>query len=80
MSRYCQYCVNNGFRNGQSTHHCLLFMLESLKKALDNGISTSILHAYGFSRTTLHLVHDYLSERKKRTKIGTTYCSWREII
>ena len=32
-----------GFRKGQSTHHCLLFMLESLKKSLDKGLSTDIL-------------------------------------
>ena len=32
-----------GFRKGQSTQHCLLFMLETLKKALDKGLSTGIL-------------------------------------
>ena len=89
-----------GFRKGHSTQHCLLFMLEFLKKAFDNGLSTGILltdlskafdcishdlliaklHAYGFSRKSLHLVHDYLSERKQRTRIGTTFSSWREII
>ena len=87
-------------RKGQSTQHCLLFMLESLKKTLDKGLSTGILltdlskafdctsrdlliaklHANGFSRKSLHLVHDYLSERKQRIKIDTTYSSWREII
>ena len=28
-----------GFRKGHSTQHCLLFMLEDLKKALDKGLS-----------------------------------------
>ena len=32
-----------GFRKGHSTQHCLLFMLEKLKKALDNGLTTGIL-------------------------------------
>ena len=34
-----------GFRKGHSTQHCLLFMLEKLKKALDKGLSTGILPA-----------------------------------
>ena len=32
-----------GFRKGHSTQHCLLFMLEKLKKALDKGLTTGIL-------------------------------------
>ena len=32
-----------GFRKGNSTQHCLLFMLEKLKKALNNGQFTGIL-------------------------------------
>ena len=32
-----------GFREGYSTQHCLLFMLERLKKALDKGLITGIL-------------------------------------
>ena len=32
-----------GFRKDHSTQHCLLFMLESLKNALDKGLCTGIL-------------------------------------
>ena len=32
-----------GFRKGQSTQHGLLFMLEKLKKALDNDLCTGML-------------------------------------
>ena len=32
-----------GFRKGQSTQHCLLYMLENLRKALDKGMYTGIL-------------------------------------
>ena len=32
-----------GFRKGHSTQHCLLYMLENLKKAMDKGLSTGIL-------------------------------------
>ena len=33
----------SGFRKGHSTQHCLLFMLERIKKALDKGLCTGIL-------------------------------------
>ena len=32
-----------GFRKGHSTQHCLLFMMENLKKALDKGLCTGVL-------------------------------------
>ena len=32
-----------GFRKGQSTQHCLIFMLESLRNALDKGLCTGTL-------------------------------------
>ena len=32
-----------GFRKGHSTQHCLLFMLENLRKFLDKGLKTGIL-------------------------------------
>ena len=32
-----------GFRKGYNPQHCLLFMLESLKSALDKGLCTGIL-------------------------------------
>ena len=38
------------------------------------------LNAYGFSLPALKLVHDYLSNRKQRTKVNRTYRSWLEIV
>ena len=44
-----EYFVNifskylGGFRKGHNTQHCLLYMLENLKKATDKGLSTGIL-------------------------------------
>ena len=89
-----------GFRKGHSTQHCLLFMLEKLRKYLDNGLKTGILltdlskafgsishslilaklNAYGFSKTSLDLINNYLSGRTQRTKIGDCFSSWREIV
>ena len=38
------------------------------------------LNAYGFRLRALKLVHDYLSNRKQRTKVNRTYSSWLEIV
>ena len=36
--------------------------------------------AYGFSLPALKLVHDYLSNRKQRTKVNISYSFWLEIV
>ena len=40
---------------------------------------TAKLNAFGFSQLALQLVHDYLSNRKQRTKIDDNCSSWSEI-
>ena len=58
-------------------------LLTDLSKAfdcLDHELVIAELKAYGFSLTALKLVHNYLSNRKQRTKINSTYSSLLEII
>ena len=38
------------------------------------------LNAYGFSLQALRLIHDYLSNRKQRTRINNSYSAWMEIV
>ena len=38
------------------------------------------LNAYGFSLPALRLIHDYLSNRKQRTRINNSYSAWMEIV
>ena len=38
------------------------------------------MHAYGFSLAALRLFHNYLFNRKQRTKISESYSSWEEIL
>ena len=47
---------------------------------LDHELLIAKLNAYGFSLTALKLVHNYLSNRKQRTKINSSYSSLLEII
>ena len=58
-------------------------LLRDLSKAfdcLDHELLTAKLNAYGFSLPALQLINDYLSNRKQRTKIENTYCTWLDII
>ena len=38
------------------------------------------LKAYGFSLPVLRLVHDYLLNKKQRTRINNSYSTWTEIV
>ena len=58
-------------------------LLTDLSKAfdcLDYELLIAKLNAYGFSLPALKLVHDYLSNRKQRTKVNRTYSSWLETV
>ena len=47
---------------------------------LDHELLTAKLNTYGFTLPALRLIHDYLSNRKQRTKIDDNYSSWSEIL
>ena len=58
-------------------------LLTDLSKAFDclvHDLLIAKLHAYGFSKEALSIIHDYLTGRKQRTKINDKYSSWSEII
>ena len=58
-------------------------LLTDLSKAFDchdHELLIAKLNAYGFSLPALKLVHDYLSNRKQRTKVNRTYSSWLDIV
>ena len=53
-------------------------LLTDLSKAFDclnHELLITKLNAYGFSLPALKLVHDYLANRKQRTKVNRTYSS-----
>ena len=58
-------------------------LLTDLSKAFDcmsHELLIAKLHAYGFSKEALNLIHSYLSNRKQRTKIGDIYSVWDDIL
>ena len=38
------------------------------------------LNAYGFDSTAIRLIHNYLSGRRQRTKVGNSFSSWKDIL
>ena len=58
-------------------------LLTDLSKAFDclnHDLLISKLSAYGFSLPTLRLIHDYLLNRKQRTRINNSYNTWVEML
>ena len=88
------FCQNNNVASGKVIVHNNVFwlclkngndrpLLTDLSKAfdcLDHELLIAKLNAYGFSLPALKLVHDYLSNRKQRTKVNRTYSSWLDIV
>ena len=57
-------------------------VLTDLSKAFDclnHELLIAKLEAYAFDENSLTYIHSYLTERKQRTKINTSYSSWKEI-
>ena len=53
-----------------------------LSKAFDSmnhGLLIAKLHAYGLSIEALELIQNYLSNRKQRVKLNSTFSAWNEI-
>ena len=51
-----------------------------LKKYLNSILEHARLEAYFVGKAALNLISNYLSHRKQRTKIGSSYSDWYEIV
>ena len=57
-------------------------LLTDLSKAFDclkHDLLIAKLNAYGFTYESLKLINNYLSERKHRTKVGSSFSEWLEL-
>ena len=58
-------------------------ILTDLSKAFDclsHELLIARLEAYGFDKSALNFIYDYLKNRVQRTKVNTSYSSWRELL
>ena len=58
-------------------------LLTNLSKSFDclnHDLLIAKLNAYGFSLPALRLIHDYLLNRKQRTRVNNSYSTWVEIV
>ena len=74
-------------RKGFNAQHCLIIffgaLLADLSKAFDcfsHELLVAKLIAYGVEISSLIFIYDYFTDRKRRTKIGNNYSSWRDIL
>ena len=57
-------------------------ILTDLSKAFDclsHELLIAKLEAYGFGKSALNFVYDYLENRKQRTKVNGSYSSWKDL-
>ena len=57
-------------------------VLMDLSKAYDclpHDLLIAKLEAYGFGIDSLKLIHSYLTERKQRVKVGSSFSSWKTL-
>ena len=68
----CKITMDNGGFAG-----ALLMDLSKAIDCLNHELLIAKLHAYGFSRSALALIHSYLSNRRQRVKINGSFSTWK---
>ena len=63
-----------GYRKGYSSQHSLIAMFEKW-----NDLLLGQLNAYGFDYKSLKLISSFLSNRKYRTKINSSFSEWKHL-
>ena len=58
----------------------LLTDLSKVFDCINHELLIAKLHAYNLSLSSLRLVHDYLLNRKQKTKVNPNYNSWDDIL
>ena len=68
----CKITMDNGGFAG-----ALLMDVSKAFDCLNHELLLAKLHAYGFIRRALELIHSYLSNRRQRVKINDSFSTWK---
>ena len=71
------------FKKALDKHGYAGAVITDLSKAFDtinHDLLLAKLHAYGFDRNALKLIYSYLNNRWYKTKINSSYSSWKELL
>ena len=77
LRRILQKCQKE-FDSGRFIGTILMDLLKAYD-CLRHDLSIAKLEAYGLGNGSLNFLLDYLTFRKQRTKVGSTYSKWSEI-
>ena len=82
-TQQCLLAILEKWRSAVDNKKTFGALLTDLSKVFDcllHKLCLAKLLAYGFSIPAQRLVHSYLKNRKKKTKISSAYSSWEEIL
>ena len=72
--------MGEGFRYQKKAFGALLTDLSVPFDCLNHELLVAKLHSHGLSLSSVKLIHDYLLNRKQRTKVNSIYSSWADIL
>ena len=82
-AQYCLIAMIEKWRQCLDSGGQAAAVLTNLWKAFDSTVRElliSKLNAYRFDNSSLTFIYSYLSERKQRTKINSSFSCWAEIL
>ena len=81
-AQYCLVTMIEMWKKALDERKVAGAILTDLSKAFDcisHDLLIAKLDAYGFDKSALILIYDYLKNRMQRTKVNGSYSTWREI-
>ena len=82
-TQQCLLAILEKWKRSVGSGKVFCALLTDVSKAfdsLDHELLVAKLNAYEFSLPALRLIHDYLSQRKRRTRVNNSYSKWLAVM